>query len=83
MPEDFDAQLSRIRLMAEGDPTWDLSPDDTAALAELLSRWDGLTAAVADGGWDLAPCMVCSRPVICVPEGLAMCVECAAKERGA
>lgn len=36
--ESFAEQLSRIELMAEGDPTWDLSDNDTAALKAVLDR---------------------------------------------
>lgn len=36
--EDFEDQLSRVRLMASGDPTWDLSPNDQAALTAVLNR---------------------------------------------
>lgn len=37
---DFPDQLSRVRLMASGDPTWDLSPNDLAALTAVLERLD-------------------------------------------
>jgi hypothetical protein len=36
MPESFENQLSRVEGMASGDPTWDLSPNDQAALKSLL-----------------------------------------------
>jgi hypothetical protein len=29
---------------------------------------------------DICPCMRCDLPVICIPDGLPMCPECAAKE---
>ena len=41
MPESFPDQLSRVRLMASGDSgTWDLSPNDLAALTAVLSKLD-------------------------------------------
>jgi len=36
--EAFDDQLSRVRLMAKGDPTWDLSPNDCKALTAVLAK---------------------------------------------
>ena len=40
--ESYDEQLSRGRLMAKGDATWDLSDNDTTALSAVLARLDGL-----------------------------------------
>lgn len=42
MPESFEDQLSRVRLMSEGDPTWDLSPNDQAALKAVLAQLETL-----------------------------------------
>lgn len=36
MPESFDDHLSRVQCMAGGAITWDLSPNDIAALAAVL-----------------------------------------------
>lgn len=46
MSEEYDDQLSRVRLMSQGDPTWDLSPNDVAALKAVLSRASMLPDAV-------------------------------------
>jgi hypothetical protein len=40
MSESFDEQISRVRQMADGDPTWDLSQKDIAALKALLQDYD-------------------------------------------
>lgn len=37
MAESFEDQLSRVEQMATGDPTWDLSDNDIAALQAVLS----------------------------------------------
>jgi hypothetical protein len=37
MTENYSEQLSRVHLMAEGDETWDLSDNDTAALRAVIS----------------------------------------------
>jgi hypothetical protein len=45
--ERYDEQLARVRLMAEGDPTWDLSPNALAALTAVLKHYDAYAAVVA------------------------------------
>lgn len=40
MAESFEDQLSRVRLMSEGDPTWDLSPNDQAAIKAVLVNFN-------------------------------------------
>lgn len=47
--EDWDESLSRVRMMAEGDPKWDLSPNDRAALQAVLDRVDALSDSVYFG----------------------------------
>jgi hypothetical protein len=44
--EQYDEQVDRVRLMAEGNPTWDLSPNDLAALAAVLQRYDAYAAVI-------------------------------------
>ncbi len=46
MPEPFDSQLSRVRQMADGDPQWDLSPNDQAALRAVLDELDRLNGII-------------------------------------
>lgn len=36
--------------------------------------------AITDGGYDLCPCCLCGKPVVCIPDGLPMCRGCAEKE---
>jgi hypothetical protein len=44
MTESPDKMLARVRQMAGGSPTWDLSPNDLAALRHVLSIIDAITA---------------------------------------
>ena len=46
MSESFEEQLSRVNLMAGGDPTWDLSPNDCLALGAVLDEISRLRAAL-------------------------------------
>ncbi len=48
MSETYTEQLSRVRLMASGDYTWDLVDDDTAALTGVLARLDELEGALGE-----------------------------------
>jgi hypothetical protein len=36
-----------------------------------------LSEAIDAGGFDLSLCSACGRPVVCIPDGLPMCRECA------
>ena len=40
--EKYAEQVSRVRQMAAGSPTWDLSPSDVAALKAIMDRLDDL-----------------------------------------
>jgi hypothetical protein len=44
-----------------------------AALEVALS----LVAAIDRGGYDVSVCMDCGAPVVCIPDGLALCRTCA------
>ena len=46
MSETFDDQFSRLELMADGDPTWDLSENDRAAIRAVLAEVGRLQAIV-------------------------------------
>ena len=41
-----------------------------------------LVAAIDRGGYDVSPCMICQELVVCIPDGLAMCRQCAEKAGG-
>lgn len=61
MPESFEDQLSRVRLMSEGDPTWDLSPNDQAALKAVLAKLEEIREPLRliqddDSHWYVIPC---------------------------
>ena len=36
-----------------------------------------LTNAIKNAGMDLCPCRLCGHPVICIPDGLPLCKDCA------
>ena len=38
-----------------------------------------LVAAIDRGGYDVSACMICQELVVCIPDGIAMCEECAEK----
>ena len=42
MSETFDDQIDRLRLMARGNPKWDLSDNDRAAIKAALDRIEEL-----------------------------------------
>lgn len=44
-----------------------------------LGAYLALTAAIERSGFDVSPCRNCGEPVVCIPDGLAMCRECAEK----
>ena len=46
---------------------------------KVFSAYLALTAAIERSGFDVSPCMICQEPVICIPDGLAMCRDCAEK----
>ncbi len=46
----------------------------------MLDEIDRLRACIERSGLDVSPCMICGEPVVCVPDGVPMCEECAAKE---
>ena len=50
-----------------------------AALEVLTAHHRALNEAIARGGCDLSVCMDCGAPVVCIPDGLAMCLPCVEK----
>jgi len=43
------------------------------------SYMDRLTKLLDRSGMDVSPCRLCSKPVICIPDGLACCKACLEK----
>lgn len=41
------------------------------------ARADALQAAIDRSGLDVAPCAVCGRAVVCLPDGAPLCEPCA------
>jgi hypothetical protein len=39
-----------------------------------------LSGAIDRAGWDISPCRGCGELIVCLPDGLPMCTECATKE---
>ena len=46
--------------------------------AEALYQ-NKLQELVARSGLDLSPCQLCGETIICIPDGLALCKDCAGK----
>jgi|1185.fasta_scaffold2042369_2 hypothetical protein len=44
--EAYEEQLDRVKLMAAGDDTWDLSLNDTAALMAVVTRLEAVETAL-------------------------------------
>lgn len=47
------------------------------AVADVCQREVAWVRAFERSGLDVAPCSLCGLPVVCVPEGGALCKECA------
>lgn len=72
MSESFDEQVSRVRLMASGEPTWDLSDNDRAALQAVLDALATTTPSPScetcggegevDNWVGAYPCPACTSP---------------------
>lgn len=52
-----------------------LTNEPGAALEAYMELW----VAIERSGFDVSPCRNCGEPVICIPDGLAMCKDCAEK----
>ena len=50
-----------------------------AALEVSVGYWRKLYEAIERSGFDLSPCMQCGEAVVCIPDGLAMCLKCVEK----
>lgn len=57
-----------------------LSYEDARELAMAMRTAAAQVQAIEDGGYDLSPCGVCGKPVVCIPDGLPMCGGCARKD---
>jgi hypothetical protein len=51
-------------------------------VAKLQREIEALLKALQAGGMDIAPCKSCGQPVVCIPDGLALCRACAEKDGG-
>ena len=49
------------------------------AVSELHQMIGFLYGAITRSGMDLSPCKSCGELVICIPDGLALCKDCAEK----
>jgi len=47
---------------------------------EQRQEIERLRGAITAGGFDLAPCRLCGRTIVCVPDGIALCESCVKKE---
>jgi hypothetical protein len=44
---------------------------------ELRTAVQAIDAALTNSGCDISPCTECRIPVVCLPEGMALCRTCA------
>ena len=51
-------------------------------VAELTEKSNDLDALLNRSGFDLSECVSCGTSVICIPDGLALCKQCAEKAGG-
>ena len=49
------------------------------AINELHQMIGFLHGAITRSGMDLSPCKGCGESVVCIPDGLALCKDCAEK----
>jgi hypothetical protein len=59
------------------DPLGRLLWHAATELDELRASVKAMGTAFANSGCDISPCTECRKPVVCLPEGLAMCRTCA------
>ena len=52
------------------------------ANAQLVLRALDIVEAWDRSEFDISTCRFCSLPVVCIPDGLAICAKCAEKEGG-
>lgn len=53
---------------------------DVALLRNECNRLRDIEHAIFAGGFDLSPCMSCWSTVVCIPDGMPMCMKCAESE---
>jgi hypothetical protein len=72
-----DIDKVKIRLWCDHNAEWTGTIDELCSAALTTKE---LLAAIDAGELDISQCMICHRPVVCIPDGLPMCRFCAAKE---
>ena len=57
---------------------WPTDNDELAAghVRQWQQRVGELRDAIDAGGFDLAPCRLCGRTIVCLPDGIALCEQC-------
>lgn len=75
MSEDLSDQLARVSQMAQGNPKWDLSPNDCAALTALLDSIVELTVQPDTRGLGTDEITVQRRRQIDGPDLWAVCLR--------
>jgi hypothetical protein len=61
--------------MASLLPNLELLKNHPGALLHVVET---LVQAIHDSDMDLAPCRLCNKPIICIPDGLTLCRACVA-----
>lgn len=70
--KDISSDAEAARIMADSE--W------SRIFGRLLKMAEDLLGAIARSGLDLSPCRICGEAVVCVPDGLPTCEQCAKME---
>lgn len=72
-------KILRLHRMAKSRPgTSGFSREDLEAIHMAVI----VLGAFDRSGYDISPCTVCGAPVVCIPDGLAVCNPCLQKAVG-
>lgn len=44
-----------------------------------LAQAEAIMSAIFDGGFDISPCRLCGKPIVCIPYGVPVCNYCSSK----
>lgn len=83
MPESLHKEImARAHQLSTPTDGWSMNRFCIHAIRNELAG-DSFAAAITAGGYDVSPCVVCQKPVVCLPDGLGgLCEACAENEAG-
>ena len=81
----LEACRSKTAMWCEAMEYAELRSKNLAAEVERLGKQASFFRVYMDAldrsAFDMSPCRVCGEPVVCLPDGLALCEPCATRER--